>query len=171
MIEERRNGWQEAPDGAEIDFSALLKEAQQKQKAKEAARVVASDNAADEKEAKAEQNETTFNTSPEQIRRINRGDRAAVDEFFFGNFERLTFSAYRFLRNNAYLKAHIEKDDLINQVYIDLRTGMIKLRPINAAITRAIFTSFRFAAVGGLDEVFIYETKEEKAAKCQGKRS
>lgn len=105
----------------------------------------------------------TWKTTPEQVARINAGDRAALDAFYFDNLQRLTFSALRYMRNNAYVQAVVSYEDLIQQVYVDLRAGILKLRPFDKAICKAVFTSFRFAAVGGLDELYIYEDKKGRA--------
>ncbi len=100
----------------------------------------------------------TWSVTPEQIARINACEREAIDEFYFDedNFRRLKFSAYRFMRHNSYLQTVVSFEDLIQQVYCDLASGMVKLRPYDSAITQGIYTSFRFSAVGGLDEIYIY---------------
>lgn len=100
----------------------------------------------------------TWKVTPEEIARINAGDRVALDAFYFDedNFRRLKFSAYRFMRHNSYLQTVVSFEDLIQQVYCDLASGMVKLRPYDSAITQGIYTSFRFSAVGGLDEIYIY---------------
>ena len=109
----------------------------------------------------------TWNVTPEQIARINMGDREALDEFYFEseNFLRLKFSAHKYMRNNAYAHVTASYEDLIQQVYLDLRLGLLKFRPFDHAISCAIFHSFRYAPVGGIDEVYVFKTKEEK--KCQ----
>lgn len=136
---------QEAPNGAERDISALLVSAMQAKRTQIAIEAIP----AGEK--------LTWNTTPEQIARINAGEREALDEFYFNpeNHQRLLFSAYRYMRNNAYVKVVANYEDLMQQVYCDLRTGIIQLRPYDKAISRAIFHSFRFAPVGGEDELYI----------------
>ena len=102
----------------------------------------------------------TWNVTHEQIARINAGDREALDKFYFENYIRIVYSARRFMRHNVYLKAVINHEDLIQQVYCDLRTGLLKLRPFDEAISRAMFHSFRYSAVGGIDEIYIMESKQ-----------
>ena len=107
-----------------------------------------------------------WDTQPEQVARINAGAREAIDAFYFENYKKIVYSGWAFLRKNAYLRSVISHEDLMQQVYFDLRTGVLKLRPFDKAITRAVYTSFRFAAVGGLDEIYIYEDKKGRK-KCQ----
>ena len=99
----------------------------------------------------------TWNVTPEEIARINAGDREALDAFYFqeDNLQRIKFSAYRFMRHNQFLKTVVSADDYIQQVYCDLLTGVLKLRPWDKAIAKALYTSFRFTPVGGLDEIYI----------------
>lgn len=99
----------------------------------------------------------TWNVTPEEIARINAGDREALDAFYFDedNLRRIRFNAYRFMRHNPWFKAVVSAEDFIQQVYCDLLTGMVKLRPWDSAIAKAVFTSFRFTPVGGLDEIYI----------------
>lgn len=142
----------------ETDVSGLIAEAIRAKEAEEAA-----------KYAKIEQTpagkKLTWHTTSEEIARINAGEREAVDNFYFNNLKRLTFSAYRYLRHNPYVKAIVSYEDLLNQVYLELRTGAIKLRPFDAGISQAIFHAFRYAAVGGFDEIYIYRAKED--SECQ----
>lgn len=164
------NRWTEAAEGAEIDFSELLGEAIRAKREAEASELVRRDVTPEAIEQTPENLKLTWKTTPEQIVRINAGNRAAVDEFYFDNPQRLTYSAYRYMRNNAYLKAVISYEDLLQQFYFDLRTGIVRLRPFDTAIGRAVFTSYGYAAVGGLDELYIYKTAEERG-KCQSKAS
>lgn len=151
--------WKEAESGFAVDLSELIAGAQAQQ----------------QKKAVAEAEQTpagaplTWRVTPEQVARINICDRAAIDEFYFdaGNFKRLSCSAWSFLRHNPSFRVVISAEDLLQQVYCDLITGFIKFRPFDTAISWAVFKSFRFAAVGGLDEVAIY--KERK--KCQKQAS
>lgn len=148
----------EAESGFTVDLSALVAQALQEQREK-----------ASEKYAHVEQTpeggSLTWNVTPEQVARINAGEREALDKFYFDNLQRLTYSAYRFMRNNAYVKAVASYEDLLQQVYFDLRTGAVKLRPFDRAISSAVFHSFRYAPVGGHDEVYIYKAKE--IGQCQ----
>ena len=143
---------------ATIDITALIAQAIEQKRAEE-------QQAYTEVEEIPAGERLTWSVTPEQIARINACEREAIDEFYFGNYTRLLYSAYRFMRNNAYVKAVASYEDLIQQLYFDLRTGAIKLRPFDSAISGGVFTSFRFAPVGGYDEVYIYKAKE--LAKCQ----
>lgn len=167
--------WAEAENGAGIDFTALLSEAIQAKRAREAKAIAEKDERSEQATKEAAERAPrgkalTYAVTPEQITRINAGDRAAVDKFYFDNLQRLTYSAYRFMRNNAYLKTIVSHEDLLQQVYFDLRAGIIRFRPFDTAINGAVFTSFRYAAVGGLDELYIYQTVEERG-KCRREAS
>ena len=144
---------------AEIDVAALIAAAI-KAKAEKAAAKYALVEETPEGEA------LTWNVTHEQIAKINGGDRAALDAFFLdeGNYKHITSCAWQYMRNHGYLKSVISYEDLINQVYVDLLAGFLKLRPWNKAITRAVYTSFRFTAVGGLDEEYI---PFKEVAQCQ----
>ena len=148
----------EAESGFEVDISALVSQALQKQQETAAVKYA-------KVEAIPEGQELKWLVTPEQVARINAGEREALDKFYFDNLQRLTFSAYRFMRHNRSLEAVISYEDLLQQVYHDLRIGEIKLRPWDRAITSAVYHSFRYAAVGGYGEVYVY--KEKEAAKCQ----
>lgn len=150
--------FKEAKSGFEIDLSALVAQALREQQEREEAKY-------EEIEETPPDKVLTWHTTPEQIARINAGDRAALDEFYFKNLTRLRFSAYRFMRNNEYVKAVASYEDLLQQVYFDLRTGAVKLRPFDAAISQAVFHSFKYAPVGGFDEIYIYKAKERR--QCQ----
>lgn len=97
----------------------------------------------------------TWKVTPEEIAEINAGNAEIIDKFYMANIERVRYSAYRFMRNNNYVKAVASYEDLMQQFYIDLRTGAVKLRPFDIAIGYAVFHSFRYAPVGGFDEIYI----------------
>ena len=143
---------------ATIDITALIAQAIEQKRAEE-------QQAYTEVEQTPKGERLTWKVTPEQVAKINACDREAIDEFYFENYTRILYSAYRFMRNNAYVKAVASFEDLIQQLYFDLRTGAIKLRPFDSAISGGVFTSFRYAPVGGYDEVYIYKAKE--LAKCQ----
>ncbi len=143
---------------AQVDVTSLIEEAIRAKQAQAAARF------ATVEETPAGE-VLTWKVTPEQIARINAGEREALDEFYFENLTRLRFSAYRFLRHNGYVKAVASYEDLLQQVYCDLRTGLLKLRPYDYAITRAVFHSFEYAAVGGIDDVYVYERRGRKCQK------
>lgn len=144
-----------ATSGFEIDLSALVAQALREQQEQEAAKYEKIEEAPPDKVL-------TWHTTPEQIARINAGDRAALDKFYFDedNYMRIIYCAHSFMRKNGYVKAVANYEDLIQQVYCDLRTGLLKLRPYDGAISGAIFHSFRYAAVGGFEEIYIYKAKE-----------
>ena len=146
----------------EIDVAALIAAALQKKEEEKAARFALA-------EQTPEGEVLTWKVTPEQIARINDGDRAALDAFFLNedNYCRIRAGAWQFMRNNAYLKSVISYEDLINQFYVELLTGMVKLRPWDRAIGRAEFTAFRYAAVGGLDDLYIPYDKEHPTCQKQ----
>ena len=88
-----------------------------------------------------------------------------IDEFYFSNMRRLTCAAYSHIRHNYSITSIASYEDLLQQVYIELRTGVIKLRPFDKAINGAVYRSFRYAPVGGNDTTFIYQDKER--GQCQ----
>lgn len=134
----------------EIDVAAMIAAAIRAKEEKAAAKYALV-------EATPEGEVLTWKITPEQVAKINGGDRAALDAFFLDedNYRRIRAGAWQYMRNNAYLKSVISYEDLIQQFYVELLTGKAKLRPWDKAITRAEFTAFRFAAVGGLDEEYI----------------
>ena len=103
----------EAESGFEIDLSALLSQALQEKQADEAEKYLS------EIEQTPPDKVLTWNTTPEQLARINAGERAALDEFYFNNYMRIVYSAHRFMRHNAYVKAVANYEDLIQQVYCE----------------------------------------------------
>lgn len=129
---------------ATIDVTALIAEALRAKQEAEAKRY-------------AEAERLTWRVTAEQVARINAGEREALDAFYFepNNFRRIQCSAYAFFRHSPYFRPIIAAEDLTQQVYCDLATGLLKLRPYDRAISNAIFHSFRYAAVGGIDEIYI----------------
>lgn len=142
----------------EIDISALILEAIRAKEAEEARKY-------EEIEETPPGKALTWHTTAEEIARINAGEREAIDHFYFNNLQRLTFSAYRYMRNNPYVKTIVSYEDLLNQVYLELRTGLLKLRPYDAGISSAVFHSFRYAAVGGIDEIYI--PYQRRSGRCR----
>lgn len=138
----------------EQDISALIETAIKERDEKRVLRV------SQVEEIPAGQDLKRWEVTPEQVARINAGDRAALDAFYFDNYIKLVYAGWSFLRQHVYVRAVVSHEDLMQQVYCDLRTGLLKLRPFDKAITKAVYKSFRYAAVGGLDELYIYE--EEK---------
>lgn len=107
--------------------------------------------------------------SERQCELITLGDRAAVDKFFEDNLARLTACVRKYLHiqrlyNNGAV-ALLEVDDLINQVYVDMRCGylVMDMQCVGALAWR----SFRFAGVGGFgDELGAYTYKPRKRSKA-----
>lgn len=96
-----------------------------------------------------------WKSTPEEIAEINKGNREAVNAFYERNLFQIKCLAYAFFRKNNWFKRVLSTEDLINQAYLDLATGMLILRPWNRAISKAFYKCFCYTAVGGLDEVFI----------------
>lgn len=143
---------------AAIDITALIAEAIRAKQAEEAKKY-------EEIEQTPEGKALTWHVTPEQIARINAGDRAALDEFFFEaeNARRIRCYAKSYMFHNPWLKAIVHYQDLTQQLYCDLRTGLLKFRPWDLPISKAIYRSFRYAAVGGIDEVYVFQYAGERA--------
>lgn len=150
---------------ATIDVTALIAEALRAKQEAEAKRYA-------EAEQTPEGERLTWRVTAEQVARINAGEREALDAFYFepNNFRRIQCSAYAFFRHSPYFRPIIAAEDLTQQVYCDLATGLLKLRPYDRAISNAIFHSFRYAAVGGIDEIYIPHARRggrcRKQANC-----
>ena len=95
-----------------------------------------------------------WETTRGEIEQINAGERASIDAFYFRNLWRIKCSAYSYMRKNEHLKKIIGYEDLINQYYIDLAAGLLKFGAWDKSIGKAMWHSFRYAAVGGIDEVY-----------------
>ena len=75
------------------------------------------------------------------------------------------------MRKNEHLKKIIGYEDLINQYYIDLASGLLKFGAWDKSIGKAMYHSFRYAAVGGIDEVydvsFGVKAKDEESKRAE----
>ena len=122
-----------------IDVTALIAEAIRAKREAEAGKYA---------EAEQTPERLTWRVTAEQVARINAGEREALDAFYFepNNFRRIQCSAYAFFRHSPYFRPIIAAEDLTQQVYCDLATGLLKLRQYDRAISNAIFHSFRYAA-------------------------
>ena len=109
----------------------------------------------------------TWHTTAEEIARINAGEREALDAFYFepDNYRHLQACARSFFRRVPYFRPIISEEDLMQQLYCDLRTGLLKFRPYDRAINCAVFHSFKYAAVGGIDEA--YRPYARRSGKCR----
>lgn len=107
-----------------------------------------------------------WKVSARQCELITLGDRAAVDKFFEDNLARLKRAAASYIYSPAAFEPWrrlLEIDDLVNQVYVDMRRGFLVM-DMNY-ISALVFRSFKFAAVGGFgDELGAYEYKPRKRA-------
>ena len=144
---------QQQQSGFDVDFSALFSAAQEEQAA-----------TLNDVEQTPSGARFTWNVTPEQIAKINAGDKDALAAFFFDedNNRRIGYCASKFIRRNTFLQSIITAQDLTQQAFCDLLCGLLKFRPWDAAISTAIFHSFRYAAVGGIDEVYIPARKGAK---------
>lgn len=135
---------------ATIDVTALIAEALRAKQEAEAKRYA-------EAEQTPEGERLTWRVTAEQVARINAGEREALDAFYFepDNFRHLKACARSFFRRVPYFRPIISEEDLMQQLYCDLATGLLKLRPYDRAINCAAFHSFKYAAVGGIDEIYI----------------
>ncbi|MGN0812782.1 MAG: hypothetical protein ACI4MQ_04640 [Candidatus Coproplasma sp.] len=103
--------------------------------------------------------------SARQCELITLGDRNAVNKFFEDNLKRLKICAWAFLRSRRLFTnsnfAFVEVDELINQVYVDMRRGFLVMDMQH--ISALAYRSFRFAGVGGFgDELGAYTYKPRK---------
>ena len=109
-----------------------------------------------------------WNITPEQIRFINIPFHALhavnVFRFYEDNLTRLQRMANAFMRNHIYLFAIVSAEDLVQQLYCDLLGGVLKLPAKPEQIRKAIYKSFRYAAVGGLEGV--EDVKEFRTARA-----
>lgn len=107
-----------------------------------------------------------WKVSARQCELITLGDRAAVDKFFEDNLARLKRAAASYIYSPTAFEPWrrlLEIDDLVNQVYVDMRRGFLVM-DMNY-ISALVFRSFKFAAVGGFgDELGAYEYKPRKRA-------
>ena len=141
----------------EVSLSEAIELAMVQQEDRRRAQRVAEAQELESVEEIPEGKKLTWKVTPEEIAQINAGNRVALDAFYFQeeNFRRITFSAFAFMRKNQWFKGVISSEDLVDQAYLDLALGLAKLRPYDSAISKTLFNSFRFAAVGGIDEIFI----------------
>lgn len=114
---------------------------------------------------KKAQDTVAWQCTPEQLERMNCGDREAVDLFFEENAGHLRATALRLLFQYQYKtvrgggKGLFEADDLINQAYIDIRTCRVFFEYNKKSISRAIWRSMYYAPVGGAPEDLVYQYK------------
>ncbi len=151
---------------ADVDFTALLNTALEQNRSKRNKRLATQESAAGDIQARREEGRaaTTWYITPEQLERMNDGERQATDDFFNDNHSHLYFLALSILRRmgcleNSQKKKLLEIDDLINQAYVDIRSGFIVFKYSRLSITKSIARSMRFAPVGGVDPTKEYQYK------------
>ncbi len=165
---------------AELDFTRMLfdaleeRERKQTEAAEAAEREKAEARAARLREEAEKLNEAEeipagflrkWKTSAEEVAQINAGKLEAVSAFYFRNYDYLqNFARAFFYRHTREaVRVIVSPEDMLQQVYIDLADGLLKLRPYDKAIGRAVCRSFRYAAVGGIEEIYIPRGKLEGA--------
>lgn len=138
------------PERAEVDFTAMFLQALAEAREAEAAKLTE----AEEAPAGFLQK---WKTSAGEIARINAGDPEAVNAFYFENYGHLLCLARSFYHRHTReaVRVIVSPEDMLQQVYIDLAGGLLKLYPSDKLIGRALCHSFRYAAVGGIDEIYI----------------
>jgi len=143
----------------EIDISGLIAEAIREREAERVRKLSEEGTPAGEC--------LTWHTTAEEIARINAGEREALDAFYFesDNYRHLQACARSFFRRVPYFRPIISEEDLMQQLYCDLRTGLLKFRPYDRAINCAVYHSFKYAAVGGIDEAYIPYAR--RSGKCR----
>ncbi len=112
------------------------------------------------------QETVSWQCTPEQLEKMNYGDREAVDLFFEENAVHLRALARRLLFQYKILRRDgkggsglFEMDDLINQAYIDIRTCRVYFEYNKRSISRGIWRSMYYAPVGGAPEDLVYQYK------------
>lgn len=107
-----------------------------------------------DKEGIAVDGESGFDITAEQVRLINGNDsvlrKVAADCFYFANLRVLHKMAFSFLKHNSRLLVIVSREDLLQQVYVDLCDGYIKLSTDAKRIRYALYDCFKLAAIGGL---------------------
>ncbi len=145
-----------------IDFTAILQQAI-KAKFESVANVALAE--VSEQEIRAQREEgyknTTWYVSPAQLELMSNGDREATDAFFADNKKHLISLANAVLRKLGYhyipkKTLFLEVNDLINQVYVDIRYGKILFDYTRNSITRALCRCMRYAGVGGAPDDLVY---------------
>lgn len=146
----------------EIDVSGLIAEAIRAKEAEAAARCSSI-------EETPSGESLTWHTTAEEIAKINAGDRAALDRFYFepDNYRHLKCCAWSFFRKQPYFRPIVSDEDLMQQLYCDLAIGLLKLRPYDRAIRSALYHSFRYAAVGGIEDSYIPNPRSRRKKACQ----
>lgn len=96
-----------------------------------------------------------FDISSEQIALINNVlhpfHSVAVMCFYDVNFKLLRRMAYCYLACNLCFKAVVSYEDLVQQLYVDMLSGALKLPYDTTKIKSVVYACYRFAAVGGLE--------------------
>lgn len=87
----------------------------------------------------------------EQADKIRNGEQAARDTFYFDNLDRIRVMAFNYAKRNPHCKGLAE--DMVQSVYLDLlyfkqENGVPVIDGI--ALSRFIYSSFRFTPYGGL---------------------
>lgn len=110
-----------------------------------------------------------WDVTPEQITLINSPRHplhgVAVCAFYDVNFKRLLRMAFSFLSPKSHghcLIAVVSYEDLLQQVFVDLLGGFLKLPHDTERVGTAIYKCFRYTAVGGLEGV--EDVKERRTA-------
>ena len=124
---------------------------------------------ASEWEQAARERQTTEEEKRKQLERMNEGEQEAIDTFFSENLHHLYALSRRVLRQYGYradLKYTnlVEPDDLINQAYIDIRSGKVLFDYTRRSISRGLWRSMYYAPVGGAPEDYIYHYKARGAS-------
>lgn len=116
-----------------------------------------------------------FIVTAEQCGKINAGDKEAVDKFFTENDQRLKRLAKVFLRRTGvpllwdkklrcWQPSIVEIGDCLNQLYVDMRQGLLKFVLIKGVFASVICHSFRYCGFGGFgdeDGIYIHRRVEK----------
>ena len=152
-----------------LNVSAVWEEEEARRRAAEDEKRKAAAAEAAPEESDEPQTVKGWTASPRQIMLMRTGDREAVDKFFADNYKRLRGCAYTYINRGDFLGAWgrerllLDVDELINQVYVDMRCGYLQIEFEH--MSKYIFHSFNYAAVGGFgDEKGAYTYHPRKKA-------
>lgn len=156
-MEENAKIYEEESGGFSLDLSELVKQAEREKREKTVKQLSAGKvDVLQIEQTPAGLELKSWKTTPEQIARINAGDINEWNAFFEENRKHIfSLAVGYYLRYERSLKPHVEALDLVHQIYCDVGTGIVKLRPWDSAIGCAFGRCCRFAPVGGVDEFYI----------------
>lgn len=149
-----------------LNISAAWEEAETRRRAAEAEKRRLETEELTAEESDEPQTVKGWTASPRQILLMRIGDRAAVDKFFNDNYLLLQRAAYCYYykKSDKRQRELLDINDLINQVYIDMRSGYLLVEL--EYMWKYIFHSFYYALVGGFGNekgAYTYRPRKKSA--------